>query len=389
MSSSRTFSVLVLVLFAILAVTAAASVQRHAPLSVLQGSILTPDLARAIHSERAETVDVVLNFRDQVEAEEVKARVNEMLKSSVTVSAAEKSDFVARELVHQSQLVAEMSQRPVLQFLAEWGIEESRITPLWIVNSVAIKGAPVQLLADLVSKFGEHTIEYIEMDHQLELVRPVKTHTRPLRQRANRNGDIIEENLNYIEATNLWQMGYRGKGLVVAVVDTGVDAVAHPALKDKYRGKDGDHNYNWYDPYGKTAVPYDSDRHGSHCTGTILGSAGNETVGHHYFGVAPDAEFIACMGLKGSTGTNSNLKKCWEFVLAPTDLKGKNPDPSRRAHITSNSWGGPYNFLSNSFKKAAEKIRAAGIFNAVAAGNSGRSGCQTIGSPGMFLTLLP
>ena len=47
----------------------------------------------------------------------------------------------------------------------------------------------------------------------------------------------------------VWAMGATGQGIVYANADTGVQW-DHPALKDQYRGWDGqhaDHNYNWHD----------------------------------------------------------------------------------------------------------------------------------------------
>lgn len=353
--------------------------------------LLSPDLSSRIRSlqHTGDTVDVIVHLKQQVDLSRLSDSVDSKIASAqvMNVNAATKSDFMAREMVHEMQFTADLTQKPLLDFLRSNTVrsrQENDIMPLWIVNAIAVRRASVELLTSLAQQFGQ-SIETIEYDETMTIVPPVDTGVKPTRPHKHGN-DIIEENLEYMQATDLWRLGYTGEGLTVAVVDTGVDAIAHPALKDKYRGKNGDHEYNWFDPYKKSLEPRDSDSHGTHCTGIVLGSLENDSdpTQRHFYGVAPKADFIACMGLNGGSGTNSALLKCWQFVLAPTDLKGKKADPSRRPHITSNSWGGPYSLGSKSYKKAADALRKAGIFNAVAAGNSGRSGCQTIGSPGVF-----
>lgn len=105
----------------------------------------------------------------------------------------------------------------------------------------------------------------------------------------------------------------------------------------------------------------------------------------HVYGVAPKANFIGCLSLNGSTGTLDAALDCWQFALQPSDLDGENADTSRRAHIVSNSWGFVgYHTIFEMFRNLADVLRAAGIFVAIAAGNSGEDGCGTISSPGVY-----
>ncbi len=75
-------------------------------------------------------------------------------------------------------------------------------------------------------------------------------------------------------------LGYTGAGVVVAVLDTGVDE-NHESLVDKYIGG-ADFSY----PVVATGNPSDSDGHGSHCAGIIAGTGGAQG---DYRGIAPDA----------------------------------------------------------------------------------------------------
>ncbi|MGW0150844.1 S8 family serine peptidase, partial [Streptomyces sp. NPDC003333] len=123
-------------------------------------------------------------------------------------------------------------------------------------------------------------------------------------------------------------MGATGAGITVSNLDSGVQ-FDHPALLHQYRGAkpDGtvDNNYNWMATRGTcTAAPCDDNGHGTHTMGTMVGDDGTEHVG-----VAPDAQWIATNGCCDNSGVESLLRSGW-WLLAPSDLQGNNPDPSKR-----------------------------------------------------------
>ena len=203
----------------------------------------------------------------------------------------------------------------------------------------------------------------------------------------------VEWNLSKIGADKLWQKNIRGRGIVVANQDTGVQW-DHPALKNKYRGyakktDSVDHNYNWWDavhsaiggapnPCGYNAVaPCDDYGHGTHTMGTIVGGTRENRIG-----VAPRAKWISCRNMDNGNGRPSTYIECFEFFLAPWDSAGNNPDPNRAPDVVSNSWSCPPSELcaADTLEIATRNLRAAGIFVAVSAGNAG-SACSTIKEP--------
>lgn len=210
----------------------------------------------------------------------------------------------------------------------------------------------------------------------------------------------IEPGLSYVNAPKLWDLGFAGQGMVVASADTGVEW-QHPTLKSHYRGWNGaeaNHNYSWWDAIhtqlntGSNAcglnstVPCDDYGHGTHTTGTMVGDDGSA----NQVGMAPAAQWIACRNMDGGVGRPSTYIECLQWFVAPTDLTGANPDVSKRPHIINNSYGCPLSeeCSSTSLDEALRQVRAAGIFMAVSAGNSG-SACATISdppglSPGVF-----
>jgi serine protease AprX len=159
------------------------------------------------------------------------------------------------------------------------------------------------------------------------------------------------------------------------------------------------HDYNWWDaihedidgngtnPCGYNLIaPCDdyTPSHGTHTMGTGIGDdgAGNQ------IGMAPGAKWIACRNMEQGTGRPSTYIECMDFFLAPTDLNGNNPDPSKAPDAVGNSYTCPYGLppagetcVVDSLQTAVDNMRAAGIFMAVSAGNEGYNGCSTIREP--------
>jgi subtilisin family serine protease len=199
--------------------------------------------------------------------------------------------------------------------------------------------------------------------------------------------ETIEWNIHQIAADQVWSdLGVTGQGIVLSNMDTGVQW-DHPALINQYRGWNGttaDHNYNWWDPYNQNpSEPTDAEGHGTHTMGTMLGSDvyTQPITATNAIGVAPGAQWLACDGFDNNTGYgyDAELLECAEFLLAPWNLSGINPDPAMRPDIINNSWGGGQ--AQWWYNQAIYAWRAAGIMGVFSIGNSGPS-CGTAGSPG-------
>ena len=100
--------------------------------------------------------------------------------------------------------------------------------------------------------------------------------------------------------------------------------------------------------------PDDRDGHGTHTMGTMVGDdgAGNQ------IGVAP--------GRSGSPAPRPWSLECFEFFLAPWDLNGQNPDPSKAPDAINNSWYDPSGF---DYQPIIQNLNAAGIAVIKSAGN--------------------
>jgi len=274
------------------------------------------------------------------------------------------------------QQAAERSQAEVRAYLDAQGV---KYQAFWIENVIAVEASDAATFTGLQA-FPE--VAALHAEPTIVIEPPQKVPSRLLAPTA------LEPNLTHIKADQVWAQGITGAGIVVATIDTGA-RYTHQALVNQYRGNLGggfDHTYNWFDPYDFSPAPDDADltspAHGSHTLGTMIGDDG---LGNQV-GVAPDAQWIACQGFNPG-GTPCNLLACGQFLAAPTDTDGNNPNPDMRPHIVNNSWGdcGTPGEYSGWFESVLNSWHAAGIYPVFANGNSDAncpvSGLGKVSSP--------
>ncbi|MFT3954424.1 MAG: S8 family serine peptidase [Piscinibacter sp.] len=158
-----------------------------------------------------------------------------------------------------------------------------------------------------------------------------------------------------------WQAGHTGKGVTVALVDTGIDA-AHPDLAGSFRGGAAD----WFDVHGEHARPVDRHGHGTQIAGLVTGTgASGQTLG-----VAPQAKWIAARIYNDrNVGRLSQLHRIMAWLLDP-DGKPATPDAPQ---VVLNAWGlgDRPGTCDDEFASDLRWLRAAGMHVVFAAGNGG------------------
>jgi subtilisin family serine protease len=169
----------------------------------------------------------------------------------------------------------------------------------------------------------------------------------------------LVESVARIKADQVWRdYGSRGQGVVVAVIDTGID-YAHPALGGAF-GPEARVIGGW-DFVNKDGDPKDDHGHGTHVAAIIGGDGAGLT------GVAPAVRFLAYKVLNSTgSGTDSEVIAGVERATDPN----QDGDPSDHADIVNMSLGGGGN-EDSPLVRAIETATGAGVLFVIASGNSG------------------
>ncbi len=278
---------------------------------------------------------------------------------------------------------ARETQPGLLAWLEERGIWRR---PYYIINAILVRGAR-EIALELAAR---QDVARIEGNPRLLGIQPVTPVNNGL-SNLNSSQEVIELGVKFIQAPEVWKLGFTGQGIVIGGQDTGV-TWDHPALRNQYRGWDGaaaNHDYNWHDSVHSqggvcgpdSIAPCDDHNHGTHTLGSAVGTEG----GVNQIGVAPGSKFIACRNMDRGAGTPATYLECFEFFLAPYPVGGApaQGDPSKAPDITTNSWSCPPSegCSPDTLKSAVEAQRAAGIMPVVAAGNEGVKGCSSLVDP--------
>jgi serine protease AprX len=187
----------------------------------------------------------------------------------------------------------------------------------------------------------------------------------------------LAESTRAIRATDAWTAGYTGKGVGIAILDSGIDGLYNPGLA--YPTKTV-HNVKYavavrdlvtFDPttpapggelfVANVANSETSVGHGTHVAGIAAGNGAGSTNGW-YKGVAPDANLIGI-------GAGDILFVFWtlagmDYIL---DIREQ-----YNIQVVNNSWGteGVYD-PADPINVASKKLHDAGVAVVFAAGNSG------------------
>jgi subtilisin family serine protease len=176
-------------------------------------------------------------------------------------------------------------------------------------------------------------------------------------------------NADLINVPDVWNQGFTGKGITVAVLDSGVD-FNHVDLNDNIwinageiagNGIDDDGNgfiddVRGWDFVGNNNNPMDQNGHGTHVAGIIAAESNNIGV----TGIAPNASIMPLRVLDDvGNGTVTDIAKGINYAVA------------NGADVINLSLGGnsPTLLLRNAIRDAVNQ----GVFVAIAAGNEARN----------------
>ncbi len=325
--------------------------------------LLSEAEAKLIKAEKAfEKENYGEAFGQATAAEELAINAERMIER------IEEKEKTREVIVTELEERAARSQKNLLAYLRamEKRGKANRIRSLWVVNAVSV----------------EATKEVIE-----KIARTPQVNRIGLDERVYVLEDI-SWGVTKIKADKVWEdLGYTGEGIVVAVLDTGID-YEHSDLKKNIwtnpgeipnNGIDDDGNgyiddYKGFDFVNGTYDPktglwkndpdeaMDDEGHGTHVAGIIAGdgSAGTRT------GVAPDAKLMAIKVLDSrGYGNQGDVYGGVQNVLKYPVKNG--------AHAMNLSFGWQHAWKPDraAWRQTCDNAIAGGVVMVVAAGNEG------------------
>jgi subtilisin len=173
--------------------------------------------------------------------------------------------------------------------------------------------------------------------------------------------ETIPAGVSQIKAPMAWDCS-RGKGIKVAVLDTGIDFL-HPDLAPNFKG-------------GVSFVPgqtlMDGNSHGTHCAGTVAAAINGSGV----VGVAPAASLYGVKVLANNGSGN------WSWLIAGIDWCIQN-----QMRVLSMSLGGGGAPLA--LETMCNTAWNRGLLLVAAAGNAdGGPGANTVGQPATYASVI-
>lgn len=319
---------------------------------------LTEEMQRQLKERTAsdEQFRIIITMADQYDQ-------MKMTKSTRGMSMEQRRAYVVKEL----QRFTKASQSDLMLTLADGkkaGIVKE-LKSFWIFNGVSC----VTTREMIYALSERNDIAYIESD---ELRNMLPENNLRIKGSSN-NGSTIQTmqtnrpatttawNVTQVHADQVWsQYNINGSGIVVAVIDTGVN-YEHPDLADHMWDGGTDYPYHGYDFVNSDNNPMDDNGHGSHCAGTV---AGNGTSGIQT-GMAPGATIMALKVLSAAgSGSTDNITSAMQFAI---DHGADAVSMSLGGHGLSNN----ATSLSASERAAMVNMLNAGVVALVAAGNEG------------------
>ena len=302
-------------------------------------------------------IDSSLNDELKTMDDNEKVKINILMKSQSNAAdlqrvamafatKAERRDFVVNTLKHQ----AKESQSELMILLNNLEVNGSveEVRPLWIVNSVSCFANKFAIL-EIAKRDDILTVYHIEEFQCVES----EDVTTPAERCIGRE---IAENVTKVNADKVWELGYTGEDVLVAVIDTGAN-LNHTDLQGRLWDGGAEYPNHGYDFYSHDNDPSDTHGHGTHVAGTIVGSGASGTQ----TGVAPGAKVMVLKVFHGEDNLTEPTMwvEAMQFAL------------EHGADVMNMSLGQPMPNASEKLvlRQACDNTLAAGVVAAVCAGN--------------------
>jgi len=284
-----------------------------------------------------------------------------------TTLAVSRLDLISRKFTPESrqkqvqEVINLQKEDPSQQDILKWAKEVQNKETIQVLTNPNKPGVTGTTIVKTLSASADEQIlkdlprDCVLVDQPVELIQPNKA-----KQSFKREEDLQQNDLWHLSAIGLETLrtgglDASGKGVGIAVLDTGVDG-SHPALRGKIAGAYEFDVSQWQ--ARKTQSSLDTDGHGTHVAGLICGEK---------IGVAPEATVLSGVMIPKGRGTLSN------FILG-LEWAASNPD-IQIVNISAGLLG-----YWPELEEAAAGLLTVGVLPICAVGNEGRDKTRSPGN---------
>ena len=244
-------------------------------------NVIEPELQEVLNSKSADMISVNIILKSE-------ANISHLRKN---IQSMEDAKAQRQIVVSELKSFSEQSQKDILSLLkaGETSGDVKDITAHWLSNMITCTASK-----DYIYLLSEHydikIIGYNETQFLLwnEKAKEVEA------QRG------MTQNIKHVNANKAWNEGYTGKGVLVGVIDTGVNF--HKDLEKNLWDGGEEYPNHGYNTFENSHDIHDGFNHGTHCAGIICGdgTSGTQT------GIAPDATVMCIKVMDDAGGGNAN-----------------------------------------------------------------------------------
>ena len=300
---------------------------------------IEPELQNVLNQKGDEMIGINIIFKSQIDYDILRNVAKNITDKKVRRDA----------LVDELKLFAEKEQAEVMSILdAEAkSMNVADIRSQWMTNYINCKAS-----RDVIYLLSQHPdVMLIGLDQEKNMLWNEKV------EKAEQSRGTLTENITKINADDVWEIGYTGNGVIVAVIDTGVN-YNHIDLADHLWDGGAEFPNHGYNTYDNNNDPMDHFSHGTHCAGTVCGDGTSGTS----TGIAPDATLMCVKALSDEgTGSAYTIQAGMEWAI------------EHNADVLSLSLGVPTATISEKtlLRNTCVTAMELGVVASVACGNEG------------------
>lgn len=250
-----------------------------------------------------------------------------------------------------------------ITLLEEWDLEIAYILP--VAKAIGLRDVPLNMIYSIADLDG---VVMVEPKGTIKFYSDIATPA------------VKAKESEEFSPNTAWELGYTGKGAVIAIMDTGVDN-GHPSFTGKWvGGADFSKPDIFLFPRDGTYDADDVNGHGTTCTGIAMGTGAPDYV---YQGTAPEAK-VADLRIGSILGASpgEGPQSVYDAALEATEWAIEHhadqwTGQSEEYHgidVLSLSWGIPYEGSSDGsdlYSRTLNRLVDVGVVAVVSAGNDG------------------